>query len=218
MFDLKAMLTGRERFSVLCLGAHADDIEIGCGGTILRLAELYGNALEVHWVVFSARASRRQEALRGAGRFLHGVRKKTIVIKSFPDSVFPYAGKAIKRFFESLKRRCCPDLILTHHRGDLHQDHRMISELTWNTFRRHLIFEYEIPKYDGDLGAPNLFVHLDEPICFQKIRTIVACFGTQAQKQWFSEDTFLSIMRLRGIESNAPHKYAEAFYCRKLVV
>ena len=218
MFDLKAIRAGRERFSVLCLGAHADDIEIGCGGTILRLAELYGNALEVHWVVFSARASRRQEALRGAKRFLQRVRKKTIVVKNFPDSVFPYAGQSIKRFFESLKRRCCPDLILTHYRSDLHQDHRMISELTWNTFRRHLIFEYEIPKYDGDLGAPNLFVHLDEPTCFQKIQTIVACFGTQAKKQWFSEDTFLSIMRLRGIESNAPHKYAEAFYCRKMVV
>jgi LmbE family N-acetylglucosaminyl deacetylase len=218
VFDLKAMLAGRKRFSVLCLGAHADDIEIGCGGTILRLAQLYGNALEVHWVVFSARASRRQEALRGAERFLRGVRKKTVLVKDFPDSVFPYAGKAIKRFFESLQRRCCPDLILTHYRSDLHQDHRMISELTWNTFRRNLIFEYEIPKYDGDLGAPNLFVHLSEPTCMQKIRTIVACFGTQAKKQWFSEDTFLSIMRLRGIESNAPNKYAEAFYFRKLVV
>ena len=218
VFDLKATLAGRDRFSVLCLGAHADDIEIGCGGTILRLAELYSNALEVHWVVFSARASRRREALRGARWFLRRVRRKTVVVKNFPDSVFPYSGHSIKRFFESLKRRLCPDLILTHYRGDLHQDHRMISELTWNTFRRHLILEYEIPKYDGDLGAPNLFVHLDEPTCLEKIRTIVECFGTQATKQWFSEDTFLSIMRIRGIESNAPHKYAEAFYCRKLVV
>lgn len=212
------MLAGRDRLSVLCLGAHADDIEIGCGGTILRLTELYGSALNVHWVVFSARASRRQEALRGARCFLRRVREKTVVVKHFPDSVFPYAGHSIKRFFESLKGRFSPDLILTHYRGDLHQDHRMISEFTWNTFRRHLILEYEIPKYDGDLGTPNLFVHLDQPTCDEKIRTIVSCFGTQANKQWFSEDTFLSIMRIRGIESNAPHKYAEAFYCRKLVV
>jgi LmbE family N-acetylglucosaminyl deacetylase len=218
MVELQTALVGRHRFTVLCLGAHADDIEIGCGGTILRLAKLYGRALQVHWVVFSACASRRQEAKRGAQRFLRQVRKKTVLIKSFPDGLFPYAGHSIKRFFESLKRQCCPDLILTHYRSDLHQDHRMISELTWNTFRRHLILEYEIPKYDGDLGAPNLFVHLDEPTCDLKIRSIVSCFRTQAKKQWFSEDTFLSIMRLRGVESNAPHKYAEAFYCRKLVV
>lgn len=218
MFDFASTFHGRKRLSVLCLGAHADDIEIGCGGTILRLAERYGSLLDVRWVVFSASASRRREALRGARWFLRQVRRKTIIVKDFPDSVFPYAGMAIKRCFESLKRRSCPDLILTHYRHDLHQDHRLISELTWNTFRRHLILEYEIPKYDGDLGAPNFFVHLDEPTCAQKIHTIVKCFGTQAPKQWFSEDTFRSIMRIRGLESNAPEKYAEAFYCRKLVI
>lgn len=218
MFDLASLLQGHQQLSVLCLGAHADDIEIGCGGTILRLAERYGIRLSIRWVVFSATAPRRREAIRGARHFLRHVRRKRITVKNFPDGAFPYAGKLIKRYFESLKRQCTPDVILTHYRQDLHQDHRVIAELTWNTFRRHLILEYEIPKYDGDLGAPNLFVHLDEPTCRHKVRTIVDCFETQADKPWFSEETFRSIMRIRGLESNAPHKYAEAFYCRKLVV
>ncbi len=220
IFDLRATHDGNGKgpFSVLCLGAHADDIEIGCGGTILRLIQLYGPAVEFDWVVFSAPGPRKQEALKGASRFLGPARNKSVVVKNYPDSVFPYSGPRIKQFFEELKERCCPDLILTHYRDDLHQDHRMISELTWNTFRNHLILEYEIPKYDGDLGTPNFFVHLDQPTCTKKIRTIVDCFATQRGKQWFSEDTFLAMMRLRGVESNAPDKYAEAFYCRKLVL
>ena len=218
VFDLRGRLKSQRTLSLLCLGAHADDIEIGCGGTILRLIELYGTAIEVHWVVFSAPSSRRREALSGADKFLRRVRRKRILVKNFPDSVFSYSGKRIKTCFESLKRMCRPDLILTHYRGDLHQDHRMISELTWNTFRNHLILEYEIPKYDGDLGTPNLFVHLDKSTCTRKIRAIVESFRTQSGKQWFSEDTFLSIMRIRGIESNAPGRYAEAFYCRKMVI
>ncbi|BCA53696.1 putative LmbE-like protein [Nitrospira sp. KM1] len=218
MFDLKSRLARKNRVSVLCVGAHSDDIEIGCGGTLLKLVKQYGNAIEIIWVVLSARSIRRKEAIHGARRFLQHVRRKQIIVKSFPDGIFPYSGKQIKRFFETLKRTYEPDMILTHYRDDLHQDHRLVSELTWNTFRDHLILEYEIPKYDGDFGSPNLFVHLDIETCRKKIRTIIDCFRTQSGKQWFSEDTFLSVMRIRGIESNAPEKYAEAFYCRKMVV
>ena len=220
IFDVRARHDGNGKgpYSVLCLGAHADDIEIVCGGTILRLIQMFGRNVEFHWVVFSAQAARKREAAAGAGRFLSQAHQKTVIVKNFRDSVFPYSGPRIKSCFEQLKRLCCPDLILTHYRDDLHQDHRMISELTWNTFRDHLILEYEIPKYDGDLGSPNFFVPLDRTTCRNKIDAIIDCFATQRRKQWFSEDTFLSLMRLRGIESNAPDKYAEAFYCRKLVV
>jgi LmbE family N-acetylglucosaminyl deacetylase len=201
---------------ILALGAHADDIEIGCGGTILRLLE-ENSATDVHWVVFGASGQRRTEALESANRFLANARRKEIVVKEFRDGYFPYIGDEIKDLFEDLKRQFLPDLILTHRREDLHQDHRVISELTWNTFRDHLILEYEIVKYDGDLGTPNLFVHLNETIVNNKIRTIAECFRSQKAKSWFSEDVFASILRLRGIESNAPNKYAEGFYCRKIV-
>ncbi|MEI2579606.1 PIG-L deacetylase family protein [Scytonema sp. PRP1] len=126
-------------------------------------------------------------------------------------------GIEIKEFFEQLKQDYNPDLIFTHSRHDLHQDHRLIYDFTWNTFRNHLILEYEIPKYDGDLGNPNFFVHLDEETCQDKIKNIIDSFPSQKGKQWFTQETFLSILRLRGIESNAPNKYAEAFYCRKVV-
>lgn len=201
---------------MLCLGAHSDDIEIGCGGTILKLIQDVPN-VEIVWVVFSAEGKRKLEALASAKRFVQGVKQHKIIIKAFRGSHFPYQGATIKRAFESLKRSYCPDLILTHCRGDLHQDHRVINELTWNSFRDHLILEYEIPKYDADLGAPNLFVHLDKATSQTKTRILLECFKTQRGKQWFTEDTFFSLLRIRGVESNAPEKYAEAFYCRKLV-
>jgi len=201
---------------ILALGAHADDIEIGCGGTILRLLE-ENPATEVCWVVLAASGERSAEAVRSATMFLAGARRKEIVVKEFRDGYFPYMGAEIKDFFEEYKRKYLPDIILTHYREDLHQDHRLVSELTWNTFRNHLILEYEIVKYDGDLGAPNLFVHLTESVAERKIRTILECFQSQKKKSWFTEDTFSSILRLRGIESNAPDKYAEGFYCRKIV-
>ncbi len=191
-------------FRILCLGAHSDDIEIGCGGTILRLLE-ENPAAEVHWVVLATSERRRTEAVESANLFLANARRKEIVVKEFRDGYFPYVGSEIKDFFEELKKKISPDLILTHYREDLHQDHRLVSELTWNTFRNHLILEYEIVKYDGDLGAPNFFVHL-----------IVGCFNSQGDKSWFTEDVFSSILRLRGVESNAPDKYAEAYYCRKI--
>ena len=201
---------------ILALGAHADDIEIGCGGTILRLLE-ENPATDVCWVVLGASGERRAEAVQSANLFLANARRKEIVVKEFRDGYFPYIGTEIKDFFEELKRKYLPDVILTHYREDLHQDHRLVSELTWNTFRNHLILEYEIVKYDGDVGAPNFFVHLSESVVKRKIRTILDCFQSQKDKSWFMEDTFSSILRLRGVESNAPEKYAEAYYSRKIV-
>ena len=202
---------------VLCLGAHCDDIEVGCGGTILKLLQ-HGRAPAVTWIVFTSDARRRAEALASARAILRDVVRKEIVIKDFRDGFLPYAGEAVKSSFEEIKRRMSPDLVFTHHREDRHQDHRLISELTWNTFRDNVILEYEIPKFDGDFGSPNLFVHLDDEICRRKVRNLLDKFESQRGKRWFTEDLFRSVLRLRGMESNAPDDYAEAFYCRKLVL
>jgi LmbE family N-acetylglucosaminyl deacetylase len=200
---------------VLCLGAHADDIEIGCGGTVLRLVSLYPDA-DFHWLVFGAAGVRKQEAQASAGRFLGEARSKTIEIRSFRDGFFPYEGAAIKEVFERLKTRVNPDVIFTHYGRDLHQDHRLLSELTWNTFRDHMILEYEIPKYDGGLGSPNVFVRLTEEERRRKIALLLSEFPSQADKKWFTESTFEALLRLRGVESNSPSGYSEGFYCRKL--
>nr|WP_199307151.1 PIG-L deacetylase family protein [Alkalinema sp. FACHB-956] len=204
-------------YRVLCLGAHCDDIEIGCGGTILKLIETYPNII-FYWVVFSSSEVRSKEAFAAANRFLQGATIENIVVKNFRNSFFPFVGAEIKEYFEEIKQAFSPDLVLTHYKQDAHQDHRLISDLTWNSFRDHLILEYEIPKYDGDLGQPNCFVHLDESTCQRKIQTLMEVFDTQKKRQWFTEDTFLSLLRLRGVESNSPSRYAEAFYCRKLVL
>src|SRR5437588_868758 len=179
-------------FRILCLGAHSDDIEIGCGGTVLRILEENPDA-EVLWVVIGASGQRADEATASAKSFLARARQKEVIVKEFRDGFFPYIGAEIKGFFEELKRRCAPDLILTHCRNDLHQDHRLVSELTWNTFRNHLILEYEIPKYDGDLGAPNLFVPLDESTGQRKIGTILKHFRSQGDRSWFSREVFTAI-------------------------
>lgn len=202
---------------VLCLGAHSDDIEIGCGGTVLRLGEQYPNCV-FHWVVFSAIAIRETEARRAAALFTTSTSLKAPLLKSFRDGFMPFAGAEVKAAFEELKQTVSPDLIFTHNRNDAHQDHRLISELTWNTFRDHLILEYEIPKYDGDMGQPAFFVPLSSELCSKKVRYLMDAFQSQRCKRWFREDTFLSLMRLRGMECNAPSGYAEAFYCRKLVI
>ena len=202
---------------VLCLGAHCDDIELGCGGTLLRLINEYPD-IEVHWVVFSSTPRRANEARQSASKFLQDVQEKNIVIKEFKNSFFPYSGAQIKEYFEQLKGGVAPDVVFTHFRGDLHQDHRVISDLTWNSFRNHLIFEYEILKYDGDLGQPNVFVPLPEELWRKKIKYILDCFDSQKDKQWFTQDAFQSLMRLRGVESNAPSGYAEAFFCRKITI
>jgi LmbE family N-acetylglucosaminyl deacetylase len=202
--------------SILCLGAHADDIEIGCGGTILKLIQEQPG-LKVWWVVFSARAARRREARASARAILSGARQQRVIVKAFRDSFFPAQGEAIKHCFEALKSQIQPDLVFTHFLADRHQDHRLLSELTWNTFRNHLVLEYEIPKYEGDLQQPNLFVPLDRAVCQDKVSRICQFFQTQSNKHWFSEDLFYGLMRIRGIECASPTKYAEAFHARKLV-
>lgn len=202
---------------ILCVGAHSDDIEIGCGGTILRMLSEHDD-VEVHWVVLGSSGQRDGEAIKSAEKFLAAARSKDIIVENFKDSFFPYRGEEIKTCFEKLKRNSAPDIIFTHYRNDLHQDHRLISELTWNTYRDHLVLEYEIMKYDGDIGTPNVFVHLDESVCQKKIGLIMDCFGSQREKDWFTPDAFLSLLRLRGIESRAPGRYAEGFYCRKVVL
>ena len=204
-------------FRILCLGAHSDDIEIGCGGTVLRILEENPDA-EVFWVVMGASGQRADEATASAKSFLARARQKEVIVKEFRDGFFPYIGAEIKGFFEELKRRCAPDLILTHCRNDLHQDHRVVSELTWNTFRNHLILEYEILKYDGDLGTPNVFVPLTESLARRKVGILLDSFRSQLKKSWFTEDAFLAILRLRGLECNAQEKYAEAYHARKLVL
>ena len=211
-FDNKSNST----YKVLCLGSHCDDIEIGCGGTILKLVERFKKII-FYWVILSSDKERANEAFESANIFLKNAEAKEIVIKNFRENFFPYVGTEIKEFFNQLKQEFTPDIIFTHYRNDLHQDHRIISELTWNTFRDHFILEYEIPKYDGDLGSPNFFIHLNESLCHRKIKYIQNTFKTQKENYWFTEETFLSILRLRGIESNALGKYAEAFYCRKMV-
>jgi LmbE family N-acetylglucosaminyl deacetylase len=201
---------------VLCLGAHSDDIEIGCGGTILRLLSSH-QEVEIFWFVLGTSNVREQEARNSAALFLSCAKKKDVVVKNFRDGYFPFQGTQIKDYFEELKTTT-PDLIFTHSRKDAHQDHRLLAELTWNTFRNHLILEYEIPKYDGDLGQPNVFVPLDQEIYQKKVRYLMEAFETQRSKQWFGEETFLALMRLRGMECVSPSGYAEAFYCRKLVL
>jgi LmbE family N-acetylglucosaminyl deacetylase len=211
-------LKGRvgEPLKILCIGCHSDDIEIGCGGTLLRLAEQYG-ACQFHWVVLSAIGVREGEARRAALLFA-GSRLKNPLFKSFQDGFMPFDGSKVKAVFEDELKQLSPDIVFTHNRNDAHQDHRLIGELTWNTFRDHLILEYEIPKYDGDLGQPSVFVPLEREMCEKKVRYIIEAFESQNTKRWFEESTFMALMRLRGMECNAPSGYAEAFYCRKLVL
>jgi len=206
-----------EVLQILCLGAHSDDIEIGCGGTILQLVEQYPRCV-FNWVVFSAIGVREVEAQHAAKLFAGVERLKEPLLKSFPDGFMPYVGAEVKAVFEDLKKTVSPDIIFTHNRKDAHQDHRLLAELTWNTFRDHLILEYEIPKYDGDLGQPSVFVPLQAEVCQKKARYLMDTFHSQRPKRWFQQETFLSLMRLRGMECNAPSGYAEAFYCRKLVL
>lgn len=208
---------GRAPFRILCLGAHSDDIEIGCGGTILTLLATHRN-LEFCWVVFSSGPGRAVEARRSANIFLKGAARKEISILDFRDGFFPFRGEEIKESFERLKSGPSPDLILTHSRDDLHQDHRVLNQFTWNTWRNHLILEYEIPKYDGDLGAPGFFVPFGRKTCDRKIKILLDCFRSQRDKHWFTRDTFEGLMRIRGMEANSPGRFAEAFYVRKLVL
>ena len=202
--------------SVLCLGAHCDDIEIGAGATILKLIAAQP-ALRVLWVVFSSTEERAAEARASAGDFLAGAASADVQVKTFSDGFFPTEGQAIKQCFEELKARVTPDLVLTHYREDRHQDHRLISDLTWNTFRDHLVLEYEIPKYDGDLGQPNCFVPVDDQRRAFKVDAILRRYASQRPKEWFTAETFNALMRIRGVECRSRTGYAEAFHARKIV-
>jgi LmbE family N-acetylglucosaminyl deacetylase len=204
-------------FKILALGAHSDDIEIGCGGAVLRLLNEYDN-LDVMWIAFSGSPERVLEGKNSANKFLAQAGKKEIRFENFRDGFFPYEGGRIKEYFETLKTQFSPDLIFTPYKEDFHQDHRLISELTWNTFRNHLILEYEIIKYDGDLGRPNFYIELDESTCQKKIDIILSSFRSQIDRAWFTADSFFSILRLRGIEINSSGRYAEAFYSRKILI
>lgn len=215
MMPLGLGLPPRAPLTVLCLGAHADDIEIGCGGTLLLLAGR--PRVTVHWVVFSSDRVREREARRSAARVLRGAAHH-VRVERFRDGFLPFDGAAVKEVFEELKSSVSPDLVFTHAGHDAHQDHRLVAELTWNTFRDHAILEYEVPKYDGDLGRPNVFVPLSAAVRRRKLRHVMAAFPSQRRKRWFTEATFDGLMRLRGVECAAPEGYAEAFLARKLVV
>ncbi|MBX3347833.1 MAG: PIG-L family deacetylase [Nitrospira sp.] len=207
----------RRSLNILCIGSHADDIEIGCGGTILKLLQAHPGS-RVVWVVLTARGDRKREAVKIAAAFLRGAGSTKIITKAFRESYLPYQGKEVKEYFDSLPQVIDPDLIFTHYRHDLHQDHRIVCELTWNTYRRHQILEYEIPKYDGDLGQPNLYVPLTDEVSREKVRLLMEGFATQRSKGWFTEDTFYGLLRIRGIESPKATRYAEAFYARKVAL
>jgi LmbE family N-acetylglucosaminyl deacetylase len=203
--------------NILCLGAHADDIEIGAGGTLLAwIAQ--NRQLDVTWCVLSGIGPRQEEAQKSARDFLQGAARSRVEVMQFKDGFFPSHCDEIKSWFEGLKKEISPDLILTHRCDDAHQDHREVSRLTWNTFRDHLILEYEIPKWDGDFGQPNLFVPLSRQILARKTSLLMTHFATQRSKHWFDEETFRGLARLRGMECRAPERYAEGLYARKLIL
>jgi LmbE family N-acetylglucosaminyl deacetylase len=203
--------------AILCLGAHADDIEIGCGGTILRLlAERPGST--IHWVVFASTPEREREARASAAAFTSAAREASVRVEHFRESYFPSVMTEIKDAFEALKREVRPDLVFCHRREDMHQDHRTVAELTWNTFRNHLVLEYEISKYEGDLGHPNLFVPLPRAVAERKVELLLHHFPSQAGRAWWRADTFHGLMSVRAVECNAPEGRAEAFHARKLVL
>jgi LmbE family N-acetylglucosaminyl deacetylase len=200
---------------VLCIGAHSDDIEIGCGGTLLRLlAERPGS--HVRWVVLSATAEREGEARASAADFLVDAGSRDVEVATFRESYFPHAWSEVKDFFNDLRKRADPDIVLCHHRHDEHQDHHTVAQLAWNTWRNHLILEYEIPKYEGDLGHPNVLVALPPDVAARKVELIMKHFGTQHDKYWFRPETFAGLMAVRGVEAGSTA--AEAFHVRKLVL
>ncbi len=214
MLDLRLNLESDQPLRLLCLGAHCDDVEIGAGGTLRRLIEEH-DAVEVHWVIFSADEVRAGEARAAAAHFTAGARRVELDVQRFRESYFPDQWAAIKDHFQVTRAAFTPDLVLTHHSADLHQDHRLLAELTWNTFRDHLVLEYEIPKYDADLGSPNCYVSLSEEQARFKVEGVLRFYQSQATKPWFDEESFQAVLRLRGLECNAPARYAEAFHCKK---
>ena len=202
---------------ILCIGAHSDDIEIGCAATLLSLVER-GHQLRVTWAVLSASDERATEARRSADELLGEVADLRVHFGEFRDAYFPADFGALKDHIADLRRKTSPDLIFTHSMDDRHQDHRLVAELTWQAWRDHLILEYEVPKYEGDLGHPNLFVPVSQAMARAKVDHLLAHFGSQRSKDWFSGETFLGLMRLRGVECRSAHGFAEAFVARKVVL
>ena len=201
--------------TILCLGAHCDDIEIGAGGTLLKLIEEY-KIVHICWIILTSNEIRKAEALSSAEKFLSEVPNKNVKINSFRDGYLPFQAIELKEYFEQIKNEISPDIIFTHHRDDRHQDHRFVSDLTWNTWRKNLILEYEIPKYDGDLGIPNFYVSLSDKLLNKRNKIILESFKSQQAKHWFDEATFRALPRLRGMES--ANLFAEAFYARKIII
>jgi len=218
MLQPTVFLDSDKTYHILCLGAHCDDIEIGCGGALLDILK-HNNNIHVTWVVFTSNEKRRLEAEAGAKLFLDGAASSDVRIFDLRDGFLPYAGERVKELCEDIKKTIdVPDIVFTHARHDRHQDHRFISELTWNTFRNHLVLEYEIPKWDGDMGVPNTFIELSEETARKKIEFLQRVYNTQQEKKWFTDDLFWSLMRIRGMESGAVSRLAEAFYSRKIVL
>lgn len=207
---------GREP-RILCLGAHSDDIEIGAGGTVLELARRYPGA-HISWHVLSAEGDREREARESAAYFTRGFASAEIQVYPFDDGIFPSQLPALKKALRDARDRFHPDVVLTHYRDDLHQDHRSVSEVTWQTFRDHLILEYEILKYDGDIGKPNAYVPIEDAVKNEKLEGLQKFFVSQRGKDWFSDESFSALMRVRGVECRSPSGYAEAFYCRKIIL
>lgn len=214
MLDLRF---DKRRLQLLFLGAHCDDIEIGCGATILKLKKEFRNDLTVKWIVFTSNNVRAKEARKSAETFLQGIKRKEIVVLGHRDGFLSVKWEEIKDHFEKIKSGFDPDLIFTHYRYDLHQDHRLVNELTWNTYRHHLILEYEIPKYDGDLGNPNFYVSVSNDLVNKKNKIIFDSFRSQKGKNWFTPDAIRGLMRVRGLETNQEELFSEAFYARKIV-
>ena len=217
MLSVALGLESTDPLEVLCLGAHADDIEIGCGATLLQLARS-DQPVTCHWVVLAADEPRALEARASAGAFLDGCKEVDVRVASFRESYFPYGGSEVKDYMQALASEISPDLVFTHHREDRHQDHRLVAELTWNAFRDHMILEYEVPKYEGDLGHPNVYVPVDAITCTRKIDLLMAGFPSQDGRHWFDEETFRAMLRLRGVEGRSPSGYAEAFHAAKLTL
>jgi LmbE family N-acetylglucosaminyl deacetylase len=216
MLRVGAAPLGAQVRRVLCLGAHADDIEIGCGGTVLQLIES-SPGIEVDWVVLTATGERSDEAAASAERFLAGAGASRVRIEDFRERYLPHQPE-LKEWFDEFGRENAPDLVICPWGGDAHQDHRTVSELVGNTFRDQLVLEYEIPKFDGDLGRPSVYVHLEHRHAEEKVTAIIDGFPSQKRREWFTEETFRALLRLRGIESRAPSGLAEAFHCRKMVL
>lgn len=212
---MKIKFDSKTPLKILCLGAHCDDIEIGAGGTLLKLFNEY-EIEQVIWIIFASNEVRKAEAIKSAEMFLSGVSNKKIIVNTFRDGYFPFQGTEIKEYFEEIKNKISPDIIFTHYRNDRHQDHRLISDLTWNTWRNQFILEYEIPKYDGDLGIPNFYVELNKDYISNRNKIVIESFVSQLSKHWFDEATFNALSRIRGLESAT--LFAEAFYVRKLIL